>query len=95
MCEGLRADPQRFERAVEGGTAFACYRLEAGTLAIFHTEVPAASRGRGLGSAFVREVLQEVRRRGLKVEPECSFVRAFMAKHPEFNDLLPQPRAEP
>jgi uncharacterized protein len=78
---------QRFERDVEGGTAFASYRLEAGTVAIFPTEVPAALRGSGAGSAFVREVLQEVRWQALKVEPECSFVRAFMAKNAQFNDL--------
>ena len=81
------ASRQRYERDVEGGTAFASYRLEAGTVAIFHTEVPKALRGSGAGSTFIREVLQEVRRQGLKVEPECSFVRAFMAKNSEFNDL--------
>jgi predicted GNAT family acetyltransferase len=80
---------QRFERTLEGGTAFASYRLGAGTVAILHTEVPLALRGSGVGSTFVREVLQEIRRLGLKVEPQCSFVRAFMAKNPEFNDLLP------
>ena len=69
------------------GPPFANYRLEAGTVAIFHTEVPAALRGSGAGSAFIREVLQEVRRQGLKVEPECSFVRAFMANNSELDDL--------
>ena len=39
-------------------------------------------------SACVRRVLEEVRRQGLKVVPQCSFVRAYMAKNPEFNELL-------
>ena len=39
------ASRHRYERDVEGGTAFASYRLEAGTVAIFHTDVPAALRG--------------------------------------------------
>jgi uncharacterized protein len=49
--------------------------------------VPAAARGSGIGSAFVRQVLDEVRRLGLKLEPECSFVRAVLAKNPEFDGL--------
>jgi len=64
---------QRFECALEAGTAFASYRLGAGSIAIYHAEVPAAVRGSGIGSAFVRQVLTAVRRLGLKL-PECSNV---------------------
>jgi len=78
----------QFEVDVDGGVAFARYRLSPGTVTIVHTEVPAKTRGSGVGSAFVRRVLDEVRRQGLKVDPQCGFVRAFMSKHPEFNDLL-------
>jgi hypothetical protein len=28
-----------------------------------------------------------VRGRGLKIAPRCSFVRAYLGKHPEFRDL--------
>jgi hypothetical protein len=51
-------------------------------------EVPAKMTGSGVGSAFVRRVLKEIRRQGRKFDPQCGFVRAFMSKHPEFNDLL-------
>jgi uncharacterized protein len=78
---------QRFECALEAGTAFASYRLRAGSIAIYHTEVPVAARGSGIGSAFVHQVLDEVRRLGLKLKPECSFVRAVLAKNPEFDEL--------
>jgi predicted GNAT family acetyltransferase len=78
----------RYELDLEGGLAFAIYRASPGIVTIVHTEVPAAMRGSGAGSAFVRQVLEEVRRQGLKVVPECGFVRAFMAKTPQFNDLL-------
>lgn len=78
----------RFEDDLADGIAFASYRVADGTATIFHTEVPRSMRGSGAGSAFIRQVLQEVRRLGLKVEPECGFVRAYMARHPEFNDLL-------
>ena len=78
----------RYELDLEGGIAFAVYRASPGIVTIVHTEVPAAMRGSGAGSAFVRQVLEEVRRQGLKVVAECGFVRAFMAKNPQFNDLL-------
>jgi predicted GNAT family acetyltransferase len=91
VSDGIRNNKtlNRFERDLEGGTAIANYRMATGVVRVIHTEVPAAMRGSGAGSAFVRDVLEEARRLGLKVEPECSFMRAFMAKNPEFNDLLP------
>ena len=90
MPNGVRnnAALSRFELDVEDGTAFAIYRMSPGTVTIVHTEVPPKARGSGVGSAFVRRILQEVRGQGLKVIPQCDFVRAFMAKNPEFNDLL-------
>ena len=78
----------RFEQDLKGGVAFATYRLSPRAITIVHTEVPAAMRESGAGSAFVRRVLEEIRAQGLKVVPQCSFVRAFMTKNPEFNDLL-------
>jgi len=78
----------RFELDLEDGIAFAIYRMSPGTVTIVHTEVPPKTRGSGGGTAFVRRVLEEVRGQGLKVVPQCDFVRAFIAKTPEFNDLL-------
>ena len=33
--------------------------------------------------------LETARARGLKVVARCSFVRDFLAKHPEYHDLMP------
>jgi len=63
-------------------------QVSPGRVAIVHTEVPARLRGNGLGSRLARAVLEEVRREGLKVVPQCGFMRAFMEKNTEFNDLL-------
>jgi predicted GNAT family acetyltransferase len=80
---------QRFELETDGHTAYAYYQMAPGVITLRHTEVPPALGGRGVGSALVRGVLDEVRARGLKVIPKCPFVSAFMARHSEFNDLLP------
>jgi uncharacterized protein len=53
-----------------------------------HTEVPPALEGHGIGSALVRGALDAARAQGLKVVAKCPFVSAYIAKHPEFADLL-------
>jgi len=50
--------------------------------------VPAALNGRGIGSALVRGILDRARAQGLKVVPICPFVKAYLAKHEEYADLL-------
>ena len=79
---------QRYEVEVEGATALAAYRLRDGRITFYHTEVPDALEGRGVGSALVKGALADVRRRGLKVVPACSFVRAYIERHEEEQDLL-------
>jgi uncharacterized protein len=78
----------RYELDVGGETANLYYRMAPGVITLAHTEVPPALGGRGIGSEMVREVLADVRARGLKVVPTCPFVSAYMGKHPEFNDLV-------
>jgi predicted GNAT family acetyltransferase len=90
VADEVRDNPalHRFELDVEGGTAVAYYHLSPGVITFTHTEVPPELGGRGIGSALVRGALEAARARGLKVVAKCPFVSAFMAKHPEFNDLL-------
>jgi predicted GNAT family acetyltransferase len=78
----------RFELDAGGVTAFMNYRLAGKVMTLDHTETPTAARGRGIASQLVAGVLDETRRRGLKIVPRCPFVSAYLAKHPEFHDLL-------
>jgi uncharacterized protein len=78
----------RFELDADGVTAVLNYRLNGGVIALNHTETPPQVRGRGIASRLVAGVLDMVRARGLKIVPRCAFVRAFLAKHPEFRDLV-------
>jgi len=83
----------RFEMPVDGGTAFVAYRREPGVFVLVHAEVPVHLSGQGLGSELVRATLEAIRAQGEKVVPRCSFVRAFMGDHPEFDDLRAAPAA--
>ncbi len=81
----------RFELQVEGGLAECAYRLQGDVMNIVHTEVPPASEGRGIAAALVHAALGYARARGHKVQPSCSYVRAYMRRHPETLDLLEKP----
>jgi predicted GNAT family acetyltransferase len=78
----------RFELDLNGKIAAAYYTLSAGVITFTHTEVPQEMSGHGIGSQLVRGALESARAQGLKVVPKCPFVSAYMAKHPEYNDLL-------
>jgi predicted GNAT family acetyltransferase len=78
----------RFEFDVEGGLAFANYRLAPSTVIITHTETPRALRGRGIASELVQGALELIRADGLKVIAGCGFVVDYLNKHPEYADLV-------
>ena len=81
-------EASRYEMPVEGGLAFVAYRLKDGVLTLDHAEVPSAVEGQGIGSRLVKATLDDVRKRGLKVIAHCGFVRAYMRRHPEYDDLV-------
>ena len=80
-------DLSRFELEVEGGLAFANYRLAPSAVIITHTETPRALRGRGIASELVQGALQLIRTDGLKVVAGCGFVVDYLRKHPEYADM--------
>ena len=47
--------------------------------------------GHGLGGTLVRGALDDVRARGGSVVPLCPFVRGWIDRHPEYQDLLSAP----
>jgi predicted GNAT family acetyltransferase len=78
----------RFEMDTEAGIAVANYRRDGAIYRVMHTEVPRALEGRGLGSQLVRGMLDIIRTEGAQVAPLCGFVRAYIARHPEYGDLV-------
>ncbi|KQT35185.1 acetyltransferase [Sphingomonas sp. Leaf412] len=77
-----------FELDVDGHRAVAAYQLEGRTIVFTHTLVPPEIEGRGVGSKLIRGALDAARDRGLTVVPQCPFVRDYIARHPEYRDLL-------
>jgi predicted GNAT family acetyltransferase len=80
-----QADAQRFELHLDGHTAHLSYGLRPGVLVAEHTIVPDALGGRGVGSALARHVLDHVVAQGLKLDPQCSFIKAWIDRHPPYH----------
>lgn len=83
------ADASRFEARVDGALAgFAAYRTAGSTIVFTHTEVEPEHGGQGVGGLLVRQALDDVRGRHLRVRPLCPFVRSYIERHPAYRDLL-------
>jgi predicted GNAT family acetyltransferase len=90
MPSAVRDNPalSRFELDADGVTAVANYRLDGRVITFTHTEVPPQARHGGIASRLTEGALAAARARGLKIVPRCSFVKAYVDKHPEVHDLL-------
>jgi predicted GNAT family acetyltransferase len=94
MSEGPDAvinNPEKlqFEIWSDKNVATLQYRYADGKVVFFHTEVPQAMEGQGIGSRLAKAGLGFARENGLKIVPECSFIAGYIKKKsPEFDDLL-------
>ncbi len=79
---------QRFEWLIDGQCAIVTYQREGRTLWLNHVGVPAALAGRGIASTLVEAVLQQIRARGERIVPVCSFVVHYLERHPADRDLV-------
>jgi predicted GNAT family acetyltransferase len=81
-------DRQRYvARLGDQVVGFTEYRARGERLTLYHTEVDPAFEGRGFGSRLASGILDDIRARGLKVTVSCPFIRAFVKRHPEYEDL--------
>lgn len=84
---------QRYEFDLGGDRAIIEYIEEPGRIALIHTYVPPAYEGRGIGRELACAVLEEVRRKGLQVVPQCSFIAHYIRRNPRWEELLSTPSA--
>lgn len=77
----------RYELVEQGHIAFAAYEIDGDVITFTHTVVPPSLQGMGIASRLILAALTDARSRGLKVRPQCPFVAAYIARHPEWQDL--------
>lgn len=79
----------RYEAHLDRDLAgFVTYRERPGVVVLVHTEVDPAFEGHGVGGRLVAGALDDIRARGLLVEPVCPFVVRYLGQHPEYGDLV-------
>lgn len=81
-------DSRRFELATEGHVAYLEFEPIAGGVAFTHTIVPRPLEGRGIGSRLVKRALDWAIAQQHKVRPDCSFVGAWIRRHPDYQAHL-------
>lgn len=74
-------------RTDEGELAgIAVYELAGDVITFVHTEVHL--EGHGVGSGLARYGLDDSRARGLRVVARCAFIKGWIDKHPDYQDLV-------
>ncbi len=90
----IRHNPSesRFEASVGGAEdtrAVLVYRpVGDQVLDYASTRVPPAARGKGIAGKLVRYALDWARAEGYRIIPSCSYVEAWLARHPDYQDLV-------
>ena len=64
------------------------YIKAANKIFLTHTEVPKDLAGKGIGSALIKAVLEEVEKLGLTLVPLCPFVALYIQRNPEWRKLV-------
>ncbi|NYJ00068.1 hypothetical protein HNR19_000766 [Nocardioides thalensis] len=83
-------DRNRFEITTEDGrlAGFAQYVPGDGVRDFNHTVVKDEFEGQGIGGRLARAALDQTRSEGLKVLATCPFIKSWIDKHPDYQDLL-------
>jgi predicted GNAT family acetyltransferase len=82
-------DRDRYEAHVGGELAgFVNYKVDPGRITLTHTEVADEFEGHGIGSQLAERVLNVARKSGLKVVPQCPFIKKYIEDHAEYQDLV-------
>ncbi|TDB88929.1 GNAT family N-acetyltransferase [Actinomadura sp. 7K534] len=83
------AGQSRYEIRLDGELAgFVTYRKRDGGISLDHTEVDPAFKGKGVGGSLARGVLDDIREKNLSVIPLCPFIKGWIDKHPDYQDLV-------
>lgn len=64
------------------------YELSGDLVVMHETFVVDDRKGQGIGSSIVAAAMADVRGQGRKVVPQCSFVRTWLERNPQYRDLV-------
>lgn len=87
-----QGDRGRYHLLVDGAEAGEIdYRMDGDVRIFVHTGVRDAYEGQGLAGKLAKHVLDDARANGVKIGATCPYVRGYLERHPEEQDLLAAP----
>jgi hypothetical protein len=79
----------RYEAQIDGQLAgYLEYREREDEILLIHTETLEGFQGRGVASALARYAMDDVRARGVRAVALCPFLRSWLTKNPQYNDVV-------
>lgn len=83
-------ESNQFEIHTEDGrlAGFSQYKDSDGVREFVHTVVEDEFEGKGIGRKLARTALDRTRADGLKVVATCKFIKRWIGRNPEYEDLL-------
>jgi predicted GNAT family acetyltransferase len=82
-------DASRYEVFVDGARCgIAEYELDGDVIRFTHTFTDPPMRGHGIAALVVGRALDDARRAGRRVVPQCWYVAQYIDQHPDYADLL-------
>jgi predicted GNAT family acetyltransferase len=84
------AAESRYEVRIGDEVAVLEYARDPGQITLIHTGVPQALEGHGIAGKLAKTALDAARAQGITVIPRCRYVAAYIRRHPEYLDLVPE-----
>jgi predicted GNAT family acetyltransferase len=81
-------DELRYELRFGEAQAILSYELEDDQITYTHTIVPMELRGQGIAEKLVEVALADARTSKYTIVPQCSYVKKFIDRHSDYQDLL-------
>ncbi len=84
--QGARGE---YHAKVEGSEVIGrlTYSLKGDVVTAESTQVPPEIGGRGVAGELVKALIEDARKFGYKIVPQCSYVEVAFKRHPEWADL--------
>jgi uncharacterized protein len=81
-------EASRFEIDIEDNEAFCNYHISGNVITLIYVFTPPEYRGKGIAAQVAKYALDYARDNNLKVVPQCPYMRDYIERHEEYQDLV-------